>query len=226
MSYILDALRRSQAERERGQVPGLNAQPVATDASLPLPRRPAALVLGASLVLGIALLWALLWWWADAPAPGPETAPVASATAPRPAGTAAPAPAPRPASPPLAALAPVPAPLPIVVSAPAPAVVPAAPSPMGATTAAASPPAAADKPGVAELRTLRLADLTADQRRELPALAVGGAIWSENAASRFVLFNGQVVREGEAAAPGVLLERIAPKSVLLRWRELRIEVPL
>jgi general secretion pathway protein B len=75
-------------------------------------------------------------------------------------------------------------------------------------------------------RTVTLGELGADLRRELPPLAVGGAIWSENAARRFVLVNGQVVREGETAAPGVVLERIGPKSVLLRWREMRIEVPL
>lgn len=28
MSYILDALKRADAERGRGQVPGLNAQPL------------------------------------------------------------------------------------------------------------------------------------------------------------------------------------------------------
>ena len=70
------------------------------------------------------------------------------------------------------------------------------------------------------------AALTDEQKRELPPLVVGGSIWSDNAQSRFVIFNGQVVREGELAAPGVTLERIAPKSALLRWRYLRIEVPL
>jgi general secretion pathway protein B len=55
---------------------------------------------------------------------------------------------------------------------------------------------------------------------------LGGAIWSDNAASRFVIVNGQVLREGEAAAPGVLLERIGPKAVFLRWRDWRIEVPI
>jgi general secretion pathway protein B len=63
-------------------------------------------------------------------------------------------------------------------------------------------------------------------RRELPPLVLGGSIWSENAASRFVIVNGQVVREGEAAAPGVLCESVGPKSVVLHWREMRIEVPL
>lgn len=73
---------------------------------------------------------------------------------------------------------------------------------------------------------MALADLPAELRREMPAMSVGGSIYSESPASRFVMVNGQVVREGEAAAPGVTLERIGQKSAVLRWRDLRIEVPL
>ncbi|HPP83176.1 MAG TPA: general secretion pathway protein GspB, partial [Rubrivivax sp.] len=72
---------------------------------------------------------------------------------------------------------------------------------------------------------LPLADLTAAQRADMPPMAIGGAIYSDVAASRFLLVNGQVVREGERAAPGVTLERIGPNAAVLRWRELRIEVP-
>ena len=75
-------------------------------------------------------------------------------------------------------------------------------------------------------RLLALAELTPDQRRDLPPLVMGGSIWSESALGRFVIVNGQVVREGEAAAPGVTVESIGPKAVLLRWRDLRFEVPL
>ena len=57
-------------------------------------------------------------------------------------------------------------------------------------------------------------------------MVIGGSIWSDNVGNRFVIVNGQVVREGEAAAAGVTLERVGPKSATLRWRELRIEVPL
>ena len=71
-----------------------------------------------------------------------------------------------------------------------------------------------------------IAQLNPEQRRDLPAMAIGGSIWSDNPANRFVIVNGQVVREGEAAAPGVTLERIAPKAATLRWRDLRVEVPL
>ncbi len=56
-------------------------------------------------------------------------------------------------------------------------------------------------------------------------MSFGGSIWSDSAANRFVIVNGQVVREGEQAAPGVTLERIGPKAAILRWRDLRIEVP-
>ncbi len=34
------------------------------------------------------------------------------------------------------------------------------------------------------------------------------------------------MREGDTVAPGLVLERIQPKSALLRWRGLLIELPL
>ena len=88
---------------------------------------------------------------------------------------------------------------------------------------APAPPSAA--PG-ARLAPLALAELTAEQRREWPPLVMGGSIWSDSALSRFVIINGQVVREGEAAAKGMVLERIGPKTVTVRWRDLRVELPL
>ena len=94
-----------------------------------------------------------------------------------------------------------------------------------AMPASAATPRAGRAPTSTEPRALTLAELSAAQRAALPPMTIGGAIYSEAAASRFVLVNGQVVREGEAAAPGVTLERIGPKIVTLRWRELRIEIP-
>lgn len=81
MSYILDALKRADAERERGAVPGLHAQP----AAMALPDEPAsggmppwAWGLGG---LGVALVAMLAWsmWRGDEPAAeshaqGPATA--------------------------------------------------------------------------------------------------------------------------------------------------------
>lgn len=235
MSYILDALRRSQAERERGQVPGLDARPTAVAAvpSAPPGQRWRRVGLGALALVGAGLM---LLWWLRAVLPAAPTLPAVVASAERPAPavplptTLAPATAPVPAPVPAPVQVPAPATLPTVVSAhvppPAAVVLPAAPAvaqtrPAPGTAAAAAPVPAASAPA----RT-PLAALTPAQRRELPPLVLGGSIWSDSALGRFVIVNGQVVREGETAALGVVVERIEPKAVLLRWRELRLEVPL
>lgn len=117
------------------------------------------------------------------------------------------------------------APLPLVVSAPPAPPVTAAPAVVDKPAApAVAAPRAPSAPGLP--RALRLSELTAEQRRELPSMSLGGSVWSDSALSRFVIVNGQVVREGETAAPGVVVENIGPKSVQLRWRELRIELAL
>lgn len=200
MSYILDALRRSQAERERGQVPGLGTAPAPAAELASATRRTSPLLwLGLGLGGG-ALIAAAAWWWRPA---APPAVPVAAAPVPMPA--------------------PAPAPLPTVVTAPAPAPLPVpAPAPTPSPPVATPPPL----PAAAPARVPTLAELSPEQRRELPPMALGGSIWSENAQSRFIIVNGQVVREGEAAAPGVTVERIAPKAVQMRFRELRFEIPL
>jgi general secretion pathway protein B len=98
------------------------------------------------------------------------------------------------------------APLPMVVSAPPP------------------PPAAA--PASAPERALRFGELSAEQQRQMPALLPSGYVWSEQAASRFVVLNGQLMREGDTVAPGLVLERLLPKAAQLRWRGMLIELPL
>ena len=202
MSYILDALRRSQAERERGQVPGLNAQAAPAETVLPAPRRGALLSLAGLLIVSLLVVLAVLLL---------REGPRVNDPAPRPAAPAVLAAPPAPLQPP--------ANLPMVVSAP-PVSVPA-PAPPVPTPAAAAQGKASAAPA-----PVSLASLSPELRRELPTMVIGGSIWSESPASRFVIVNGQVVREGEAAAPGVLLERIGPKAAVLRWREWRIELPL
>ncbi len=71
MSYILDALKRADSERERGLVPGLHAQPVPTDTPTHGGYRavkPFMLVLTG---VGLVLLCVMLWRWL-----GPDAAPV------------------------------------------------------------------------------------------------------------------------------------------------------
>jgi general secretion pathway protein B len=217
MSLILDALRKAESERQRGAVPGLHGvtappapEPAASSRSRGL--TPLRVALGALvLVMGAALVG-----WLARPSAGPSL-PVAAA----------------PSMAPSALPAAAPAPLPLVVSAPPvlPAEPPAvaAPLPPAPTAATASPPppppppAASRAPIVTQVR--RLADLPPEQRRELPALAVSGSVWSEQPGARFVVLDGQVLREGDRLAAGLVLVKLAPRSATLRWRDGLIEVP-
>lgn len=217
MSYILDALRRAESERQRGQVPGLGAAP--------LPVSQTAAATGSRgwrwivpVLLLLAAAGAMLWWLQQPPALPPPAEPAARPLPP-PVLQQAPvavqtAPALVPAPAPVA-----PAPLPRVVSAPPPAAAPPTPVPVGAEPSAPADPAKSARP-------LRLAELSPQQRSEWPAPSIGGSVWSDSAPSRFVILNGQVMREGQTVSPGLVLERIQPRSALLRWRGLLVEVPL
>jgi general secretion pathway protein B len=259
MSYILDALRRADSERERGAVPGLHAQPAPAQGDAAggarglWPWAAAALV---AVVGGVAVVNVLLpesGPVAQAPARVPVTAPGGSGAPAPPLSVAAPAP------PPVAAATPAPTPAPRVVT-PAqvrPAKEAAAPPPP-ATTAAApvqpkpatpprplaeAPPAApvrAAVPGSGPVatgaqraaepegpanRVFALNELPDDVRRGLPALAISGASYSETPAHRMLIANGQVFREGEEPAPGLVLEQIRLKTAVLRYRGVRYSVP-
>lgn len=220
MSYILDALRRADSERERGSVPGLHTQPVppgSADTRTAAPSRPWAWVaVGVSLGLLIPIAWLAL---------GRETPPDTVALAP-------PAPAPVPAvtdlpSPPAE---PAPAPGPPVVMAPsaAPPVVeraaPPAPSPAPAPVAAtpASPPPTPTP--AAGGRILTQSELPDDVRRSLPALSVGGSVYSSNPSDRVLILNGRPFREGDQPTPELTLEEIRLKSAVLRFRNHRYAI--
>ena len=84
---------------------------------------------------------------------------------------------------------------------------PRAPRPTpGASAASAAPPA------------VTLAELPADLRAQLPALAVGGSVYSPAAASRIVILNGQVFREGDQPVEGLTVEQIGLKSTVLLFQ--------
>lgn len=209
MSYILDALRRADAERQRGQVPGIGTTAAGSHvpARAPLPGRARlAFWLGlftlASLVLGGLALWLVR-----------EKAPHAPLAAAASAGAAAPP----------AQVAPqaVPPALPVVVSAQPPA--PPMPAPTEPQRAMPEVSAAATGPAP---RPRRLGELTAEQRAGLPPLTVGGAVWSEIASNRLLILDGQVLREGQGVVPGLVLLQIRPKSALLRWRDIVFELPV
>lgn len=201
MSYILDALRRADAERERGAVPGIHAQPIpagAGDAKAPSAARQ---WLWIGLGLGVGLIAALGGFFATREAPLTVAgAPAADAAATPPAAGAA-----------------VPA-----VTAPErpPAVAPPAPIPLPKVAAAKT--GASDAAPAARIYTRDA--LPEAVRSQLPPLAIGGAMYSANPANRSLIVDGRLVREGEQIAPELSLERIKLKAAVLRFRGYLFEV--
>ncbi|MCJ0763496.1 general secretion pathway protein GspB [Variovorax terrae] len=235
MSYILDALKRADAERERGTVPGLHAQPAALPAHDPAQGRRQPL-LWVGLAVALLMLGLLAWRLVLAPAPTPSpAAPTAPRVAAAPAAPlqipAAPRPAPAPMPEPVVAAPAAPTPSPNAVPAPAPAV-PAVASPSAKPAASPAPArepaqaadtaAAKAKPAAAPAPRIYAPDeLPPDIRGQLPALAISGSVYSENPQSRMLIINGQVLHEGERPAADLVLEQIGPKAAVLSFRGYR-----
>ena len=228
MSYILDALKRADAERERGAVPGLHAQQTAALAAAPTTRVRTRLWLIGGAVLTLSAIAAGLWQWRastnEASLPAVQLAVVAPLVNTSAAPAAAPAPMPAPA--PASTVAPAPvvaSPLPVVAPVavgPAPQVV-AAPVHAATPKAAVSAPAAA--PVVAPVIPL-LSEMPEDFRHQIPALTITGAVYSETPAQRLLLVNNLVLNQGGLAAPEVSLEEIRPKSSVFSFRGTRFRL--
>lgn len=218
MSYILEALKRADAERDRGAVPTLHSHAIPAAAGTRT-RTPVANWIAALALLALVVLGAL-WWTLGrqpvpvtpmvlapvtaVPAPAVMTTAPAVVTPPRPAPTVPP----RKAEPPRAA-APRPA-----ASAIATAPTPAAPVP--ALRASATP--------TAQGLIYNVADLPDDIRAQLPKLAISGVTYSAQAAYRMLIVNGQVLHENDEPAPGLTLETIRQKDMVLRFKGYRYSV--
>jgi len=221
MSYILDALRKADAERERDPARGIHAQPLAAVSPRVAARRPYRVGLAVAAVLLVAG-GAALW---------PREAPVAAAPAamvPAPAPLAMPPQAPTPTPTAVAAPAPTIVPVAAAVSPPAPPPLPTPPErPVAkAAPAAAAVPEAPPAPAAAPPadRVFAVAELPADVQRALPKLAISGGVHSDNAAQRMLIVGGQVVAEGAELAPGVVLEQVRARTAVLRFRGYRYSV--
>lgn len=227
MSYILEALKKAEAERHAGV---LDAAPLPPGfASTRRHRRarnsrqwlwPALSVLA---VGGAGAVWLATT----------SSMPSANGNRPVPAASLIPA---VPAAPTVSAVTAVPAPPP-----PAPS----------ATSAVAPPPEPAEEPEKPKKKVARkspekkqpppvrettavhapehndntsiaaLHDLPEHVRREIPPLAVGGYIYSGNRADRSVLVNKRLLREGDEIAPGLTLEQMTPSGMVLNYKGYR-----
>jgi general secretion pathway protein B len=216
MSYILEALKKAQAERQLGNAPTIHAPHLHHAAPL-LPAVKKSGVL--ALAVGAAVVAAAGWfaWSQRAPAPAAVLTP--------PAPVAAPAAAPTPAPAPVAVVAPAP-----VASTPPPAVARVEPvvRPRKAAVPAApvSPvaPVAAPAPAPAEENIRYAKDLPSEIQQQLPRVGFGGYMYSDNAADRLVLVDKTLRHEGEEIAPGLMLEKLLPKGAVLNYRGTRYRV--
>ena len=260
MSYILDALKKAESERERGVVPGLNSAQAnhATIIHYGSDQKPwwiLALVLGLLLVGVIAL-----WGWrqsaaGSATALTPPAAPLSPAAAAPPPPPLAPAQVlPQPALPSLVAVtptAPLPKPelpvraqAPAAVAAPASALQPAAstvahvqakaaPAPAGPALPAA-PPApveAGSKPAPvsAPVRSASggvpmLSELPEPMRRQIPALNISGAVYSDSPPEWTLIINDQLIGKGGQVAADVRLEEVSASSAVFNFKGQRFRM--
>jgi general secretion pathway protein B len=239
MSLILEALRRSEAERRRGLAPGL------LDPD-PLPRpspRPAWPMVLAGLLGGLVIAALLAWWvrpWPTAPAaqaalpppasmPPDRTAeagpgPVAVETRPMNPRPVAPV---APATPPAARAAAVttqargapstagPAP-PIAagsVAGPEPA-----PEALPSTPRDAMPMPAADPHRGPASGDVAVGELAPSMRAALPPLRLSMHVFSDAPAQRFTIIDGVRYREGESVQPGLQVVAIQRDGVRLDWQ--------
>ncbi len=228
MSYILDALRRAEAERERGAVPSLQSQQhtvIEEDDTAPRSRRLMWVIVG----LGGALLALLAWTFFGGSTP-PSRPAVEGSVAPAFVAPAVVAPpTPNVALPVTTETAPAPVP-PVATQVVPPAPAAIRPPAVAATEErrparrAASAATLAAAPAASTPRIYAQGELPEDVRRDLPRIAINGSSYSGDAASRMVMINGQIFHEGDSLGAGLQLEKINRRSAVLVFRGWRYEV--
>lgn len=234
MSYILDALRKADSERERGEIPGLHAQTAASlDDSAPtssVNQKLVWAVAALAAVLVLVLSW-LIWGRSE---PQPERPPMppeqtAMGMRPAPPPTAPQGMAP-PVTPPAAGLYPPVNTSPPVAQTQPVTAAPAVPALQPQAVVAAPPqpktevPIARKAAATEESKLYRLMDLPESVRKDLPTLTIGGAMYSDTASQRMLIINSQVLHEGDKISNDLTLESIQLKSAIFRFRTYRYVV--
>ena len=240
MSYILDALRKSDQQRQRGLPPTL----LASQAAGVEPRRRipmSYLLLTAALVGAGIVVGSLRPWQAEQATKTPAANPLESAShaSPEPARPRvaqrtvpdAPSPKVKPPIPSSAVLSDVAATKKEIPAAtkpraetrtpnpPRPAV-PVAP-PRIAKAAPEKPRSTSPAPIPKQKKLLTMAELPLSIRQEMPTLSISVHAYSHEPKDRLVGINDRVFHEGEDLAPGLRLEEITPNGMILRYKGYR-----
>lgn len=221
MSYILDALKRADAERERGAAPGLHTRHQVPAGSQGTAHTTQSI--GLFLAGGLVLVLLALYFWVVR-APDTLTATLSAPPVVAPPTTIAPAAA-------------------VIAAVPSTVIVPMAPEvqPLPQPTAAAAkplavPPAAAVKPDEAATAApapaprptpaavALLVELPQDLRGQIPKITITGSVYSDSPAQRLLLVNNLVLPQGSQVGPDLTLEEIQPRSSVFSFKGTRFRV--
>jgi general secretion pathway protein B len=230
MSYILDALKKSEQERELVRM--LRTAGASHHFWMPARRRIWPALIGLALLTGITLTVLRFWSPADSshaanadrnaaavPTAAIETS-KASAIASSPRRVAAAAEHPKIATEDLAAQ------LQFASSAPEP-VAAAKPQASDVVVAKTAPPSAAlvTQAPVDPATVPFLREMPNEFRRKLPELVVNVHLYSANEAENLVYINNQQLRRGEQLEGGIRLEEIVPEGVVLSYAGTLFKLP-
>lgn len=239
MSYILEALRKSDKQRQRGTAPTL----LTAQATVAAPKPSAFLryvLLGGALVgAGMVIGWLRPW---QPEHPAPATALVAAAKPPglSPRQTA---PTPLPALPEIArkpeqeppaqkltsAAPPAPVPTTAVIKQDLPALAQtetrrAPPKAVAAIPKEAATPAPQKPAGTGaaqEQNVMTMVELPLPIQQEIPGMSISVHAYSNLPKNRLVSINDRLLREGMALAPGLTLEQITPDGMIFSYKGYR-----
>ena len=232
MSYILEALKKSDQQRQRGAAPTLQGAQVTVAA----PKRPlfiyygllAAVLLGAGIMIG----WLRPW---QPEQPPPETEPIAAKSPISISQQAAPAPLTAPPETLSKTAQEFPAPNLTRAGQPVPVVgamkpnnpalvssgTPSAPAPIPDKTMPEKP---ASLVGVAqEQKAIPMDELPLQIRQEIPAMTVQLHAYSSKPSERLVYINSIRLLEGGSLTLGLRLEQITPDGMIFSYKGYRFK---
>jgi general secretion pathway protein B len=227
MSYILDALKKAEAERHQGVIPTLHAQPAAalsSDIGVPGTRNRLVLILIGMLLIALGGLAWLRPWQTTAPVnvEASVPAPMPTPAAPAHIDTAN-------AAPTIVAIAPDPVPAP---ATPAPAMAKPQPAAPVASTASGTrdnglqagktAQTVINPPAVQQAASSNPAPTAIPG--DIPSVSLGGYIYSDTPSERQLLVNKRLMHEGEEVMPGLVLEKMLPKAAVFNYRGYRYQV--
>lgn len=232
MSYILDALKKSDQQRQRGMTPTLHT-PQTTVIAL---RQPAYLfyaIFATILICAGAILGWLHPWQTEQAFPEIKSVPAKPAVLQ--AQPRNPLPPPEPAAiirQPVAEQ-----PLQNALPANPVAPVPERPAPQQNTPVPVIPEKAAASPKLkaapvpekipsakviaVQHGILAMTELPASIQQEIPKISISGILYTNDPESRLVGINNKLMREGEYLAPDLKLEQIAPDGVIFSYKQYR-----